>query len=153
METEFSKRLKRWLDEKDVRGVYTRLAKHVGVSPQSVQQWVSGETQPKNDKYPLIADFLGKTEIEVRYGAPLTIEENVTEYAVKKNEPAQKTDSNKINANELIKLIDNNIATASLDKLLAIKKILEMKEDHVTGAHELIELVEQLLAKKRSNGE
>ena len=47
-------------------GNQSEMARFVGVSPQAVQKWVSGVTEPRGDNLRLTAEFLGVTESFLR---------------------------------------------------------------------------------------
>lgn len=49
-------------------GNQSEMARFVGVSPQAVQKWVAGTTEPRGENLKLTADFLGVTEAFLRYG-------------------------------------------------------------------------------------
>lgn len=49
-------------------GNQSELARYVGVSSQAVQQWISGDTQPRDKRLEKIAEFLGTTAVALKYG-------------------------------------------------------------------------------------
>lgn len=49
-------------------GNQSELARHVGVTPQVVQQWVAGETTPRGKNLQKLAKFLGVTPARLQYG-------------------------------------------------------------------------------------
>jgi len=49
-------------------GNQSELARYVGVTPQAVQQWISGETSPRGKRLARIADFLGVSPVALQYG-------------------------------------------------------------------------------------
>ena len=49
-------------------GNQSELARYVGVSPQAVQQWISGETSPRGKNLTKLAEFLGVTPARIQYG-------------------------------------------------------------------------------------
>lgn len=49
-------------------GNQSELARHVGVSPQAVQQWLAGETSPRGKNLEKLAGFLGVAPAELQYG-------------------------------------------------------------------------------------
>lgn len=49
-------------------GNQSELARHVGVSPQAVQQWIAGETSPRGKNLVKVAEFLGVSPSELQYG-------------------------------------------------------------------------------------
>lgn len=50
-------------------GNQSEMARFVGVSPQAVQKWVSGVTEPRGDNLRRTAEYLGVTEAFLRYGS------------------------------------------------------------------------------------
>ena len=50
-------RIKQAMDSKGLN--QTELAKKLGVTPQTVQQWIAGKTEPRNKKLQLLANALG----------------------------------------------------------------------------------------------
>lgn len=127
METEFSKRLKLWLKETGLRGAQSRLAEHCGVTPQTVQQWVAGKTKPEDDKYPMIADFFRKTEIEVRYWEKLvhtkSAIENPAEKIANNNPNSEQMTTIKLALIEYIQKVDDT--KLSPEVLPILKEIIE----------------------------
>lgn len=51
-------------------GNQSELARHIGVSPQAVQQWLAGETSPRGKNLEKLAEFLGVSPAELQYGSP-----------------------------------------------------------------------------------
>src|SRR5580700_585007 len=49
-------------------GNQSELARHAGVSPQAVQQWVAGKTAPRGNHLAKVADYLGVTRSFLLYG-------------------------------------------------------------------------------------
>ena len=62
-----STRLRALLDARN-GGNRSALARHVGVSPQAVQKWLLGETEPRRHHIDAIAAFLGVTPAMLLYG-------------------------------------------------------------------------------------
>lgn len=59
LDSGFKTRLKSAMEARDPPTNQSELARYVKVTPQAVQQWVSGHTaSPKRDKLPLAAAFL-----------------------------------------------------------------------------------------------
>lgn len=56
-------------------GNQSELARHVGVTPQAVQQWISGETTPRGGRMIKAADFLNSSPSYIQFG-----EGNIEEY-------------------------------------------------------------------------
>ena len=49
-------------------GNQSELARFVGVSPQAVQKWIAGDSEPKGKNLTKVAAFLGLSEALLRYG-------------------------------------------------------------------------------------
>lgn len=49
-------------------GNQSELARFIGVSPQAVQKWVSGEAAPKGDNLKKAAEFLGVSAAYLQFG-------------------------------------------------------------------------------------
>ncbi|MBY0475442.1 MAG: helix-turn-helix domain-containing protein [Nitrosomonas sp.] len=64
MGDKFANRLRECLGSSDLKGGQTRLAIFLGVKPQAVQQWLSGETEPRPSRYRKIAEFFKMSEQE-----------------------------------------------------------------------------------------
>ena len=64
---EFKERLNTSLETAD--RLQTDLAKHLGLQPQSVQQWCDGGTMPRKKRIPIIAKYLGCNPIWLETGA------------------------------------------------------------------------------------
>jgi len=62
-------RLAALLDGKN-GGNQSELARHAGVSPQAVQQWISGKTAPRSNHLAKVANYLGVTRSFLLYGEP-----------------------------------------------------------------------------------
>lgn len=80
MSKEFAEKLKKAFGD-DLHGGQTRLAKWMDVTPQTVQQWMSGKTEPRRTKYKQIADFFNTTVQELFFydeinNSDLNIENN-----------------------------------------------------------------------------
>lgn len=58
LDSGFKTRLKLAMEARDPSVNQSELARHLKVTPQAVQQWVSGRTLPRRDKLVLAADFL-----------------------------------------------------------------------------------------------
>lgn len=56
----------------------SELARLLGVSPQSVQQWEAGETEPRRKRIQAIAECLNTTVAEIEFGTSLTKVEKPT---------------------------------------------------------------------------
>lgn len=61
------KRIAHLLREK-TGGNQSELARFIGVTPQAVQKWISGETEPRGKNLDRVAEFLGVTSSHLRYG-------------------------------------------------------------------------------------
>lgn len=70
MNTDMPKRIADLLLDKN-GGNQSELARHVGVSPQAVQQWIAGETSPRGKNLIKVAEFLGVSPSELQYGEQL----------------------------------------------------------------------------------
>jgi phage repressor protein C with HTH and peptisase S24 domain len=55
----------------------TELAQAVGVSPQSVQQWESGDSEPKRGRMPAIAKVLNITVEQLEFDPPIAMSDEV----------------------------------------------------------------------------
>lgn len=66
---QISKRIEKALEEKN-GGNQSEMARFVGVTPQAVQKWIAGDSEPKGKNLKLAAEFLGMSEAELRYGDP-----------------------------------------------------------------------------------
>lgn len=150
MKGNFGKKLKSLLK----RGDQTRLAVYLDISPQSVQQWTTGETTPELDKIPRIAEFIRVPKEDL---LELLLQED-DEHPPANNIAAQDlgiytASSNKSGLtieeskaiDELLESIGANLKTASVNQLMAIKKILEMQDNNVSNTHELIELIGRII--------
>lgn len=62
-----AKRLQHYLNEKN-GGNQSELARFVKVTPQAVQKWVSGESEPRGRNLELAAEFLGITPAMLKFG-------------------------------------------------------------------------------------
>ncbi len=60
-------RLARYLELKN-GGNQSELARYCGVSPQAVQKWISGDSEPRGGNLAKIADFLNVTPALLQYG-------------------------------------------------------------------------------------
>jgi phage repressor protein C with HTH and peptisase S24 domain len=69
-----AKRIEQALMAKN-RGNQSEMARFVGVSPQAVQKWIAGDTEPKGKNLQKAAEFLGVTEAWLKFGIPV---ENAT---------------------------------------------------------------------------
>lgn len=49
-------------------GNQSEMARHVGVSPQAVQKWVAGDSEPRGKNLDLAAEFLGVTPAHLKFG-------------------------------------------------------------------------------------
>jgi phage repressor protein C with HTH and peptisase S24 domain len=49
-------------------GNQSEMARYVGVSPQAVQKWMAGATEPKGKNLQMAAEFLGVTPAELKFG-------------------------------------------------------------------------------------
>lgn len=49
-------------------GNQSEVARYIGVSPQAVQQWVTGETAPRGNNLIKLADFLGVSRSYLQFG-------------------------------------------------------------------------------------
>jgi SOS-response transcriptional repressor LexA len=65
-------RLAALLDAKN-GGNQSELARHAGVSPQAVQQWISGKTVPRGNHLAKVADYLGVTRSFLLYGEQIAV--------------------------------------------------------------------------------
>jgi SOS-response transcriptional repressor LexA len=84
-------RLTALLDAKN-GGNQSELARHVGVSPQAVQQWISGRTAPRGSHLARVADYLGVTRSFLLYGEPSSanaLQEQAAGYATTLHEGPQ----------------------------------------------------------------
>lgn len=68
MSDEFAKKLRSYFGDADLKGEQTRLAEFLDISPQAVQQWMSGKTEPGQKRYKKIAEFFNISESEFRFG-------------------------------------------------------------------------------------
>jgi phage repressor protein C with HTH and peptisase S24 domain len=69
MET-MATRLIRLLDAKN-GGNQSEMARYIGVTPQAVQKWMAGVTEPKGKNLQMAAEFLGVTPAELKFGGVL----------------------------------------------------------------------------------
>ena len=60
-------RIERYLAQKN-GGNQSEMARAIGVSPQAVQKWVAGVTEPRGKNLELAAQFLGVTPAELKFG-------------------------------------------------------------------------------------
>jgi SOS-response transcriptional repressor LexA len=66
-DTKIGKRIADALQKKN-GGNQSELARFVGVSPQAVQKWIAGETEPRGENLTSAAEFLGMHPAELRFG-------------------------------------------------------------------------------------
>ena len=52
-------------------GNQSEMARYIGVSPQAVQKWVAGESEPRGKNLDLAAEFLGVTPAHLKFGIVL----------------------------------------------------------------------------------
>lgn len=151
MSKEFGDRLKSYLSK---WGDQTRLAEYLGVEPQSVQQWCAGKTEPERDKIPGIAAYIGISEMELMFGKKpykendttnnLTASQTTEEYLQPNStSPQQQVGIEEID--DLLKSIGTDLKSATLNQLLVIKKILEMRDENVSKTDGIIELLERFI--------
>lgn len=62
-------RLQQLLLEKN-GGNQSELARYVKVSPQAVQKWIAGDTEPRGRNLELAAEFLGVSPASLKFGEP-----------------------------------------------------------------------------------
>lgn len=62
------KRINFYLSKKN-DGNQSELARHCGVTPQAVQKWIAGKTEPKGKNLSLVAQFLGISAVELKFGS------------------------------------------------------------------------------------
>lgn len=62
-----SNRLDRLLQAKN-GGNQSEMARYVGVTPQAVQKWIAGVTEPRGKNLEMAADFLGVSQVFLRFG-------------------------------------------------------------------------------------
>lgn len=55
-------------------GNQSELARYVGVSPQAVQKWIAGDSEPKGKNLRKVAEFVGISESVLRFGGPSATE-------------------------------------------------------------------------------
>lgn len=67
MET-MANRIAQALDLKN-GGNQSELARYVGVSPQAVQKWIAGDSEPKGKNLRKVAEFVGVAEAILKFGA------------------------------------------------------------------------------------
>jgi phage repressor protein C with HTH and peptisase S24 domain len=60
-------RLIKLLDAKN-GGNQSEMARYIGVTPQAVQKWMAGVTEPKGKNLQMAAEFLGVTPAELKFG-------------------------------------------------------------------------------------
>ncbi|WDZ97954.1 helix-turn-helix transcriptional regulator [Herbaspirillum sp. WKF16] len=61
-------RIRKALEQKN-GGNQSELARYAEVSPQAVQKWIAGASEPRGENLRKTAEFLGLTEVFLRYGA------------------------------------------------------------------------------------
>lgn len=47
------------------------MARYIGVTPQAVQKWMAGVTEPKGKNLQMAAEFLGVSPAELKFGGPI----------------------------------------------------------------------------------
>jgi phage repressor protein C with HTH and peptisase S24 domain len=67
MKTDVGRRIAELLEQKS-QGNMSALARHVGVSPQAVYQWIAGETSPRGANLVKVAEFFGVSPAYIQYG-------------------------------------------------------------------------------------
>lgn len=63
-------RIEKLLSDKN-GGNQSEMARYIGVSPQAVQKWVAGESEPRGKNLDLAAEFLGVTPAHLKFGIAL----------------------------------------------------------------------------------
>lgn len=53
-------------------GNQSELARHCGVSPQAVQKWIAGISEPRGKNFEKTAEFLGVSEVILKFGKDST---------------------------------------------------------------------------------
>lgn len=76
-----SKRIEHYLEIKN-GGNQSELARYCGVSPQAVQKWIAGGSEPRGKNLQLIAEFLGVSEVTLKFGNVSDIREARSPYNV-----------------------------------------------------------------------
>lgn len=62
-----NKRIKKALEDKN-GGNQSEMARFIDVSPQAIQKWIAGISEPRGKNLTKAAEFLGISELELRYG-------------------------------------------------------------------------------------
>lgn len=62
-----SNRIEQSLSRKN-GGNQSEMARHIGVSPQAVQKWIAGESEPRGENLAKAAQFLGVTQSYLKFG-------------------------------------------------------------------------------------
>jgi len=97
-----AKRLEQALKDKN-DGNQSEMARFVGVTPQAVQKWISGDTEPRGKNLKKASEFLGVPEATLKFGAEAVNHRQETDKSQGES-PTNTQDS--ISASEIIKLID-----------------------------------------------
>jgi len=63
-------------------GNQSELARFIGVSPQAVQKWVAGESEPRGANLRKAAEFLGVSEVFLKFGMEATPTETVVKHGI-----------------------------------------------------------------------
>lgn len=64
-------RIEKLLTEKN-GGNQSEMARFIGVSPQAVQKWVAGDSEPRGKNLDLAAEFLGVTPAHLKFGIEMS---------------------------------------------------------------------------------
>jgi len=135
MKEEIGRRIKELLDIKN-GGNQSALAKHVGVSPQAVQQWVAGETSPKGKNLEKAAEFLNATKSYISYGDQETGNGGHFE---------DKTE-------ELSQLLNMDIRTFSSEKINMLRQAAQVPEERVGDTKSILNVFTSKQSNKPEKG-
>lgn len=87
-----SERIRIALDKKN-GGNQSEMARAIGVSPQAIQKWIAGASEPRGENFKKAAEFLGITEAVLRYGENGSIENNGNAKHFSVSEPTEEYNS------------------------------------------------------------
>lgn len=63
-------------------GNQSEMARFIGVSPQAVQKWVAGDSEPRGENLRRAAEFLGVSEVFLKFGLEATLSSGVVPHAI-----------------------------------------------------------------------
>ena len=128
MKEDFKTRLKRLLKNK--RSTQTALATYIGRKPQTVQQWVNGNTKPSEENLEKAAKFLGVTPAYLMFGDESESSTGIANNTITEFRPSKKVTQKRA---DLTLEIIGSLKDASLEDLEKIALIAKNPQSHKEG--------------------